>query len=232
LRSFYYFCLDSHFIHHDPTAGVRAPKVTHTQGLTLNAEELQQFLDAAGSERDRVQAYLLVFTAQRAGALRQLRWQDVDWENQEVRFYGKGDKENVLHLHPELFGALSRWERKQREDATPLVAAALDDDERAHVLLTREGRPVTVQTLGKQAKWRAARCGVRLHTSGDMYHENKSQVHPHAFRRSWATLQRRRGVALEDIADVLAHSSTDTTRKHYAFPPSDAKRKAIRSFTL
>lgn len=232
LRSFYYFCLDSHFIHHDPTAGVRAPKVTHTQGLTLTADELQLFLDAPGSERDRIQAYLLVFTAQRAGALRMLRWQDVDLDNQEARFYGKGDKENVLHLHPELFGSLSRWKRKQREGANSLVAAALDDDERAYVLLTRAGRQVTVQTLGKQAKWRAARCGLRLHTSGDMYHENKSQVHPHAFRRSWATLQRRRGVALEDIADVLAHASTDTTRKHYAFPPSDAKRKTITSFSL
>ena len=99
-------------------------------------------------------------------------------------------------------------------------------------LLTRRGRPVTVQTLGKQAKWRAARCGLRLHTSTDVYHENKSKVHPHAFRRSWATLQRRRGLAIEDIADVLAHASTDTTRKHYAFPPSEAKERAVKNFAL
>lgn len=235
LRAFYYFCLDEQIIHHDPTAGVRAPKVEHRPGLTLNADELQRFLDAPGSERDRIQAYLLVFTAQRAGALRGLRWRDVNMDERELTFHsGKGGKTNELAIHDELLGALSRWRRVLLDEAetNALIAAALYHDETAHVLLTRGGRPVTVQTIGKQAKWRAARAGLRLHTSDGFYHENKSQVHPHAFRRSWATLQRRRGVALEDIADVLDHSSTDTTRKHYAFPPSEGKRKTVKSFSL
>ena len=234
IRAFYYFCLEMGYIENDPTAGIRAPRVDHKPGLTLTAEELQLFLDAPGSERDRIQAYLLVFTAQRAGALRELRWGDVNWEQRELTFRGKGGKVNVLPIHDELLGVLSRWRRVLLDEAqkNPLIAAALYNEDTAHVLLTRRGRPVTVQTLGKQAKWRAARSGLRLHTANDASRENKSQVHPHAFRRSWATLQRRRGVALEDIADVLAHSSTDTTRKHYAFPPSEAKRKTVKSFTL
>lgn len=236
LRSFYRFCLDEDYdlLHHDPTAGIRSPRVVHRRGLTLTAEELQDFLDAPGKERDRIQAYLLVFTAQRTGALRELRWRDVNWEERELIFYGKGGKTNVLAIHDELLGALSRWRRVLLAEAekNPLIAAALYNEDTAHVLLTHRGRPVTVQTLGKQAKWRAARSGVRLHTANDASRENKSQVHPHAFRRSWATLQRRRGVALEDIADVLAHSSTDTTRKHYAFPSSEAKRKTVKSFSL
>jgi integrase len=234
LRAFYYFCLDSHYINHDPTAGIRAPKVEHRPGLTLTAEELQQFLDAPGSERDRIQAYIFVFTAQRVGALRDLRWRDVNWDERELTFHGKGGKTNVLPIHDELLGALSRWRWALLEKAekNPLIAAALYNGETAYVLLTYHGRPVTAQTLGKQVKWRAARCGLRLHNSGDVYHENKSQVHPHALRRSWATLQRRRGIALEDIADVLAHASIDTTRKHYAFPPSEAKRRAVKNFAL
>lgn len=237
LRAFYYFCLDSHFIQHDPTAGVRAPKVEHKPGMTLTAEELQRFLDAPGSERDQIQAYLFVFTAQRAGSLRDLRWRDVNWDERELTFRGKGGKKNVLPIHDELLGALSRWRRVLLDEAetNPLIAAALYHDETAHVLLTRRGRPVTVQTLGKQAKWRAARCGLRLHTSEDMSHENKSQVHPHVFRRSWATLQRRRGVALEDIADVLSHASTtrraSTTRFRRA-RPSVRRSRASRSSSL
>lgn len=234
LRAFYYFCLDSHYIHHDPTAGIRAPKVEHKPGLTLTAEELQQFLDAPGNERDRIQAYLFVFTAQRVGALRDLRWRDVNLDKRELTFHGKGGKMNVLPIHDELLGALSRWRRVllDKAETNPLIAAALYNDETAYVLLTRNGRRVTTTTLGKQAKWRATRCGLRLHNSDDASHESTSQVHPHALRRSWATLQRRRGVALEDIADVLAHASIDTTRTHYAFPPSEAKRRAIKNFAL
>ena len=234
LRAFYCFCLDSYYIRHDPTAGIRAPKVEHTPGLTLSAEELQQFLDAPGNERDRIQAYLFVFTAQRVGALRDLRWRDVNWDKRELTFHGKGGKVNVLPIHDELLGALSRWRRVllDKAEANPLIAAALYDDETAYVLLTRNGRRVTTTTLGKQTKWRSARCGLRLHDTGDVYHENKSHLHPHALRRSWATLQRRRGVPLEDIADVLAHTSTDTTRKHYAFPSDEAKRRTVKSFSL
>ena len=236
LRAFYRFCLDEEYElrHYDPTVGIRSPKVSHTPGLTLTADELQRFLDAPGNERDRIQAYLLVFTAQRAGAVRELRWRDVNWEERELTFHGKGDKVNVLPIHDELLGALSRWRRVLLDEAekNSLIASALYDERTAYVLLTHRGRQVTVQTLGKQAKWRAARASIRLHTSGKVYPENKSQVHPHAFRRSWATLQRRRGVALEDIADVLAHASTDTTRKHYAFPASDAKRRAVKNFSL
>lgn len=236
LRAFYRYCLDEghRLRHYDPTVGIRPPKVKHTPGLTLRADELQRFLDASGSERDRIQAYLLVFTAQRVGGLRELRWRDVNWEERELTFEGKGKKLNVLSIHDELLGALSRWRRFVIDEAehNPLIAAALYDERTAHVLLTHRGRPVTVQTLGKQAKWRAARCGLRLNTSDDACRENKSQVHPHAIRRSWATLQRRRGVSLEDIADVLDHVSTDTTRKHYAFPPSEAKRKTVKNFSL
>lgn len=72
LRAFYFYCLHMEYVEHDPTAGIRAPKVVHQRGLTLRAEELQAFLDAPGTERDRIQAYLFVFTAQRAGALRDL----------------------------------------------------------------------------------------------------------------------------------------------------------------
>lgn len=235
LRAFYHYCLDMEYVHYDPTAGIRAPKVEHKPGLTLTADELTRFLDAPGSERDRIQAYLFVFTAQRAGAIRSLRWRDVSLDQQELTFLDtKGGKPSVIYMHHELLGALARWRAvvKTEEKTNPRIAAAMADEETAFVLLTRNGRRVTVQTLGKQVKWRAARAGLRLHKSDDVYRENKSQVHPHAFRRSWATVQRRAGVPIEDIADALGHASTDTTRKHYAFPASETVRRTMKSFTL
>jgi integrase len=236
LRAFYYYCLEMEYVEIDPTARIRSPKVPPpTKGLTLEAEQLRLFLDAHGSERDRAQAYLFVFTAARAGELRTLRWRDVDWHNRELIFRGKRGKTNVVPMHDELAGALRRWQVAQGRQAetNQLLANALTWDETAFVLLTRTGNQVTVGTLCKQVKWRAGRCGLLLHSPAEtVYHENKSHLHPHAIRRSWATLQRRRGVPLEDIADVLAHASTDTTRKHYAFPSDETKRRTLKSFSL
>jgi integrase/recombinase XerC len=120
LRAFYYFALEMQYVEHDPTALVRPPQVKHKKGMTLEADEIQRFLDAPVSERDRVQAYLLVFTAARAGELCNLRWQDVNIRERELTLYGKGGKVNVLAIHNELLGALSRWQRVVEEEAQPL----------------------------------------------------------------------------------------------------------------
>ena len=40
-------------------------------------------------------------------------------------------------------------------------------------------------------------------------------LHPHDFRHSGATLLKNAGMSLEDVATLLSHESTDTTRKFY-----------------
>ena len=45
-------------------------------------------------------------------------------------------------------------------------------------------------------------------------------------------MRNEHGASLGDIAEVLNHASTDTTRKHYAFTSSERKRKIVQSFAL
>ncbi len=68
----------------DPTLGVPMPRVHLRRGLTVSGQQLRRFLDAPGRPRDRIQAYLLVFTAARVGALRTLLWQQISWEEHSI----------------------------------------------------------------------------------------------------------------------------------------------------
>ena len=43
------------------------------------------------------------------------------------------------------------------------------------------------------------------------------KLHPHILRRTRATKWHRSGVPMEVIAEILGHSSVDTTRASYAF---------------
>lgn len=114
-----------------------------------------------------------------------------------------------------------------------LVAQPLQDPETAYVLLTYNGRPLCHSTLAKQAKWRARRVGIRPHPEGaSVSAENTSQVSPHAFRRSFAQIQRSRGVELAAIADVLHHKDLNTTRTHYASTDTPRLRETIGSFRV
>jgi integrase/recombinase XerC len=235
LRSFYRHCADLYGFERDPTFGVRAPRVAYKRGVTLTESELRAFLDAPGDERDRVQAYLSVYTAARTSSLRFLRWRDVDFEGDLIHFQAKRDRDYTLPLHPQLRAALLRWREVVLDQAqrNPAVRAALSHPDTAYVLLTRNGRPLCHSTLAKQAKWRAARVGILPHPpSAHVGHENKSQVTPHAFRRSFAQIQRSRGVELADLADALNHKDVNTTRNHYAYTDTPRLRETVTSFRV
>lgn len=237
LREFWRHCARMDYTDRDPTSGVRCPKVEHQPGLTLTRDELRRFLDAPGRPRCRVLAYLYAFTAARSSQVRQLRWDDVDFERKEISFRTRSkSKYNVVPLHHELEVALKRWQAQQEHASrsNELLAKALRDPETAFVLLTRNGRPLAHSTPAKQLKWRAARAGVKPHRASAVVGcENKSRVHPHALRRTWATrMLNEFNASLEDIADVLNHSSTDTTRKHYAFTSNERKRRTVAAFAV
>ena len=236
IRELFRYCADMYDLDHDPTFAIAAPKIQHSPGLTIRADEVRKFLDAPGRERDRVQAYLLVFTAARSGEIRGLRWDDIDFRNDEINFLTKFAKHNAVPIHPELKVALMRWKKAQGRAAetNPMIAAALSDPDRAFVLLTTNGKPLAHSTVAKQVKWRAARVGLRLHTgSTTVGLENKSKLHPHVLRRSWATLMLNSGKAtLDEIAEMLNHSSTETTKTHYAFAASSRKRRTASAFNV
>jgi len=235
LRSFYLHCADLYNFDRDPTFGVRAPRVAYKRGITLTESELRAFLDAPGDERDRIQAYLSVYTAARTSSMRFLRWLDVDFEGELIHFKAKRDRDYTLPMHPQLKWALLRWRDYVEGEAArnPAIREALLHPDTAYVLLTKNGKSLCHSTMAKQAKWRAARVGILLHPpSAQVGRENKSQVTPHAFRRSFAQIQRSRGVELADLADALNHKDVNTTRNHYAYTDTPKLRETITSFKV
>lgn len=237
IRELWRYCARMDYTDRDPTFGIECPKVEHSPGLVITQDQLRRFLDAPGRERDRAQAFLLVFTAARANEVRCLLWSDVDFDRREITFRrGKGGKANVVPMHDELTVALRRWQNAQRRSAEqkPALAAALADPDTAFVLLTSSGRQLSHTTIAKQVKWRAARAGIMPHSGkAGVSDENKSKVSPHVLRRSWAYMMRNQvGASLDDIAEVLNHASTDTTRKHYAFASTQKKRRTVQAFAL
>lgn len=209
--------------------------MTHNRGLVITREQLRRLLDAPGRARDRVQTYLLVFTAARMSEIQHLRWRDVDFDRREIGSRGKFGKTNVIPMHEQLYAALRRWQVEQRRESEqhPQLAAALADPERAYVLLTDAGKKLAHSTISKQLKWRAARVGLLAHAdASSVGDENKSRISPHVLRRTFATLALNDGTPLEAIAEMLNHASIDTTRKHYAFTSSEKKRQTVAAFNV
>ena len=89
-------------------------------------------------------------------------------------------------------------------DATAAAALAWAQSEgrdQGALLLNRYGRPITKQGLSHQLKVRAAECDL-----------DPAVVHPHAFRHLFARNFLAAGGDIALLADLLGHSSIETTR--------------------
>jgi site-specific recombinase XerD len=230
LRSFYRYAVIVGLVQVDPSAAIRAPRVKTRPGMHLTPSEIRRLLDADGSPRDRIQTYLLAYTAARVGELRELRWSDVDFPNGILRVRGKGDKTRFIDIHPALMVELRNWWMHMDASAkrSAAISRARENPDTDFVLLTRTGRQLADTAIYKQLMRRASLAG--LHALEPAHREYRSKVTPHSLRRSFATYLLNDGVPIDAVADVLGHSSIDTTRRHYAFSSSERRRDAVRGF--
>lgn len=232
LHRLYDYLISVEMVDANPTAGVPRPKVRITPGLHLSADELRRLLEAPGTPRDRVQVYLLAFTAARVNEIRCLRWRDVNFTDSTMTLHGKGDKYRIIDIHPRLMPELRRWRLRQDTIAErdPALRQMRENPETDFVLVTTRGKQLAPSAIFKQLKRRASRAG--LYALEPAHREHRSEISPHALRRTFATLLLNDGHHIDAVADVLGHSSIDTTRKHYAFS-SNARRKAtIEAFDV
>lgn len=232
LATFYRYLVAIELAGADPTARVEKPKVKHKPGLRLTKEQVRALLAAHGSARCNIQAYLLVYTGARSRELRFLKWQEVDFQNRTMGLNGKGDKYRVIDIHPRLMSELRAWYLYQGEQAKryPKMREAKLNPDTDYVLMTRNGLAVSHATIGKQLKRRAARADLFPHTTNDL--ENVSQITPHALRRTFGSILLNDGHHLDAVADVLGHTSLETTRKHYAFSSTERRRATIHGFKV
>jgi integrase len=232
LRSFYGYCRQVRLVPTDPSAEVRAPRIQRAPGFHLTSDELRRLLDINTGPRDRIQTYLLVYTAARSGELRRLRWQDIDFAGRTMLVCGKGGRPRTIDIHPVLCSELRKWFVHQEiaAEKSAEIRSARSNPETDHVLMTCHGKQLQASTLHRQLKRRATLAG--LYTLERKGREPRSKVTPHSLRRSFATILLNDGQPLDAVADVLGHQSLNTTRNHYAFSTNHRRRETIEAFNV
>lgn len=96
LRCFYRYAVSVKARRDDPTEGFRWPKVTLPPISPYTEDELQTFLAAVRSPRDRAMLLVLIDTGLRASELAGMTPADIDWVRGTFIVRGKGNKERRL----------------------------------------------------------------------------------------------------------------------------------------
>ncbi len=227
IRSLYDYLFKSGRIATNVTLLVELPKIHEKPILRLDQQEITRLLYQAetGEDMTKGQKRFQQKTAKRDFALLSLflgtgirvsecvgiNLSDVDMENNAFLVTRKGGNQVVLYFPPEVADALAEYmeERKQIEP--------LPGHEDA-LFLSLQRRRITQRAIQKLVKKYAAVAAPL-----------KPKISPHKLRSTFATNLYNATGDIYLVADVLGHSSVDTTRKHYA-DMTDARRRMAAEY--
>lgn len=222
IRTFYEYLFKNNRIPANITTLVPLPKIHEKPIVRLTLEEMRRMLEQAATGDEltkRQQAYhkltvkrdyallsLFLGTGVRVSECVGINIADVDLENNAVLVTRKGGNQVVLYFPPEVAEALAEYMLEREKIET------LPGHEDA-LFLSLQKRRITQRAVQLLVKKYAAVAAPL-----------KTRISPHKLRSTFATNLYNTTGDIYLVADVLGHSSVDTTRRHYA-DMTDARRR-------
>ena len=222
IRSLYDYLFKNQRISSNVTELVPLPKIHEKPIIRLNKDEMVRMLEQAqnGDQLSARQQQYQKITAKRDYAILSLflgtgirvsecvgmNLDDVDLENNAFIVTRKGGNQVVLYFPPEVAEALAEY--MQERSGIETVQGHEDA-----LFLSLQRRRITQRAVQNLVKKYAAVAAPL-----------KSKISPHKLRSTYATNLYNETGDIYLVADVLGHTSVDTTRKHYA-DMTDARRR-------
>jgi integrase/recombinase XerD len=205
IRGFYRFAFGEGLIDLDIAAHLDLPRMPRLLPETLSVSEVEQLLDAAGSDeandprlRERALLELLYAAGLRVTEALRLDLEDLSLDGAFVRVIGKGDKERLVPIGEVAILVLRTWLEGQR-------AAIMA---KHHVAAVRGG-PVFVGDRGRRLARQQAWAGVKRAAAAAGLSD---RISPHTLRHSFATHLLEGGADLRIVQELLGHASISTTQ--------------------
>lgn len=209
VRKLFNWAVQNAILDSSSCVNVRAPSKENRRDHLLNMNEVQHLLDVLKgdgiSETGRNALIFLLLTAQRAGEVVQLKWCEIDWDDEVWTLPGKRTKNGRTNHIPLSKGALEVL-REQR-DANP-------DNEWVFPSPKQPAKPITRQALNRALR--------RLRDEGIL-----DEIHPHDLRRTAASHMARLGVNRYTIEKLLNHVDRSVTAIYDRYDHEKEKREAV-----
>lgn len=197
LRGFYKFLIRQQIIKNNPWSQVKNPRSSKKILEILDIEEVLKFLDSIPEStpsdlRDRTMFEILYGCGLRVSEITGLSIDSIDFDQQLIRFIGKGDKERIVPLGDTALLFLNKYIDSAR--------GKIEKEKKTNFLfLNMRGGKLSRQGFWKILKKYADKAGI------------EKNLYPHIFRHSFATHLLQRGADLRTVQKLLGHSSISTT---------------------
>lgn len=185
LSSFFQWMLNDEVITKNPAAAIKPIKYKDEIRKPFSSVEMDALKDACKNVKERAIVEFLASTGVRVHELVSMERDDVNFSTLSVRVAnGKGNKERITYTTPVSLKYLLQYLGTRKDDNT-------------HLFMSRKG-VYTTDGLRNLLKSIGSRAGI-------------DDVHPHRFRRTFATNLSQRGMEIQEIQKLLGHSDIKTT---------------------
>lgn len=198
VRAFLFFLQQQHLITDNPADGLKAPKTGQLLPKPVDIDQLQHALDHADDGqtetelRDKAILELFYACGLRLAELVSMDLAQLDFQQQQVRVLGKGNKERLVPFGQKASLALQAWLKVR-----PNWLKDLDD--RALFLGVR-GKRINRATVQQTL----ARIGQEQGLS--------DRLHPHRLRHSFASHLLESSGDLRGVQELLGHADISSTQ--------------------
>jgi len=204
LSSFFGFLQDMGHCNSNPARRLPLPKVSRNLPTVLSAEQVQQLLAAAQTPDRRLLVMLLLSTGLRRSEPAAITMDQVDVEHRQLRVRGKGNKERMVPLTPQVVDAIQEylaWRGPTQSD---------------HLFISQMwGQPISGARIHRIVRALLERAGLA-----------GQGITVHKLRHTFATHLVRNGVDVKTVQELLGHSDLGTTAK-YLHSDGQAKQAAV-----
>lgn len=186
LSSFFSWLHREDFIEKNPCELIKPIKCANIERFPFSSVELDALRHACKNLKERAIVELLASSGIRVSELCNLDVSDLDFSEMTVRVrHGKGGKDRTTYMTDVARLHMQRYLMERHDER---VEAFLNKN---HKRMNAGGIQFILHRIGERA--------------------NVYNVHPHRFRRTFATLLANRGMAIQEIQRLLGHSNVNTT---------------------
>ena len=207
LSSFFTWLCKRKYINTNPLIQLDTIKTPKKVKQPFSQEELELMRMHCNEIRDQALIETLYSTGVRVSELAALNRDDISFINKDVLVMGKGSKQRETYINASASVYLKLY-LDNRTDNDPALFVGLRSP---HKRLDKNGIEAVVKRIGKAA-------GIQ-------------NVHPHRFRRTFATNMLERGMPIEQVSKLLGHTKLDTTQI-YCTVEQDSVRASHKKYCV
>lgn len=209
LRSYYNFLIKNNYIKNNPFNLIHSMKKEKKLPEYFKYNEYETLVNNIDTSNDlgirnKCLFEVLLCTGCRVNELVNIKLDDIDINNQEIKVLGKGNKERIVYLGSYAVDSLN--------DYLSIRSNIMGKNNNNYLFLNHLGNKLTTRGI------REIIDKILLKSSSNL------KITPHTFRHSFATMLLNEGCDLKSVQELLGHVSLSTTSVYTHVSNEELKR--------